>query len=104
MIDKDIFTMLLEEELKSENPNHAVLKYGKTFLERLAVIGNQIETILLSPDIEIDDKSKVIIMTKEDLTLVRKGLAIMDIVGSEIPKLSNGDLVNKYPLNIAEEN
>ena len=100
MNEKNIFTILLENELNAENPNPAILKYGGMFLERLSIVGNQLENILLHSDLKLDNLSKIIVTTDEQIRLSRKGLAIMDIIKSEMPKIDDEVLADKYPLTI----
>ena len=79
---KDIFTELIEENLKSNNPNPCLIKYGKLFLEKLKIIGNQFEQVLLSSDINED--SIITTYDKDILNKINIGLNIFNYVEKNV--------------------
>ena len=79
---KDIFSELIEENLSSNNPNPCLVKYGDLFLEKLKIIGNQFERVLLSSDINED--SIITTYDKDILNKINIGLNIFNYVEKNV--------------------
>ncbi len=90
-LDKDIFTELLEREMQSENASELLAKFGPGFIEKLKVIGPQLEQLLLSCDIKVLEMDRPIlaIAEKEWYSRARKGLEVLKLVESEVYKVKS---------------
>ena len=80
MKDIDIFSWLIQKELEKEDGSKAIKKYGSQFLSKLEIIGGQLEQILLNKEVEINEQSKLFIVTKEEEKQIDRALYITSLL------------------------